>query len=81
MIIPESAKMSIDLCGLSNSGNRDKLKPEKYLTEYKLPSSVSNFAPDFIPAMTSDAPAEIAGGCLEARWCAGFEPYQGEPKT
>lgn len=33
----------------------------KYLTEYKLPSSVSNFAPDFIPAMTADAPAEIAG--------------------
>ena len=33
----------------------------KYLTEYKLPSSVSNFAPDFIPAMTTDAPAEIAG--------------------
>jgi len=33
----------------------------KYLTEYKLPSSVSNFAPDFIPAMTLDAPAEIAG--------------------
>jgi len=34
---------------------------EKYLKEYKLPSSVSNFAPDFIPAMTADAPAEIAG--------------------
>lgn len=34
---------------------------DKYLTEYKLPSSVSNFAPDFIPSMTADAPNEIAG--------------------
>ena len=33
----------------------------KYLTEFQLPSSVSNFAPDFIPAMTDVAPAEIAG--------------------
>jgi pyruvate-ferredoxin/flavodoxin oxidoreductase len=33
----------------------------EFLHEYKLPSSVSNFAPDFIPAMTLDAPAEIAG--------------------
>lgn len=33
----------------------------EFLTEYKLPSSVSNFAPDFVPAMTADAPAEIAG--------------------
>ncbi|MFQ6739514.1 MAG: pyruvate:ferredoxin (flavodoxin) oxidoreductase [Alphaproteobacteria bacterium] len=32
-----------------------------YLVQYKLPSSVSNFAPDFVPAMTADAPAEIAG--------------------
>ncbi|MDE6250349.1 MAG: pyruvate:ferredoxin (flavodoxin) oxidoreductase [Alphaproteobacteria bacterium] len=32
-----------------------------FLTEYKLPSSVGSFAPDFVPAMTSDAPAEIAG--------------------
>lgn len=32
-----------------------------YLHQYTLPSSVSNFAPDFIPAMTADAPAEIAG--------------------
>ena len=33
----------------------------KYLTEYKLPSRVAKSAPDFIPAMTSAAPAEIAG--------------------
>ncbi|MCQ2599423.1 MAG: pyruvate:ferredoxin (flavodoxin) oxidoreductase [Alphaproteobacteria bacterium] len=33
----------------------------EYLHEYKMPSSVSNFAPDFVPAMTSDAPTEIAG--------------------
>ncbi len=33
----------------------------KHLTEYKLPSSVSGFAPEFIPAMTENAPAEIAG--------------------
>ncbi|MDR1071577.1 MAG: 2-oxoacid:acceptor oxidoreductase family protein [Rickettsiales bacterium] len=32
-----------------------------YLSEYDLPSSPSNFAPDFIPAMTPDAPVEIAG--------------------
>lgn len=32
-----------------------------FLTEYKLPSSVAPFAPDFVPAMTVDAPAEIAG--------------------
>jgi pyruvate-ferredoxin/flavodoxin oxidoreductase len=32
-----------------------------FLTEYKMPSSPSNFAPDFIPAMTLDAPVEIAG--------------------
>lgn len=32
-----------------------------YLHQFTLPSSVSNFAPDFIPAMTPDAPAEIAG--------------------
>ncbi len=32
-----------------------------YLTKYKLPSSVSSFAGDFVPAMTSDAPVEIAG--------------------
>ena len=36
-------------------------KAGEYLKEYKLPSSVSNFAPDFVPAMTADAPAEIAG--------------------
>ena len=34
---------------------------EKYLTEYKLPGTVSDLAPDFIPAMTLDTPAEIAG--------------------
>ena len=33
----------------------------KYLVKYNMPSSVSNFAPDFVPAMTLDAPAEIAG--------------------
>ena len=32
-----------------------------YLKKYTLPSSVSSFAPDFTPAMTNDAPAEIAG--------------------
>ncbi len=36
-------------------------KAAEYLHEYKLPSSVSNFAPDFVPAMTLDTPAEIAG--------------------
>ena len=36
-------------------------KAESYLKKYIFPSSVSEFAPDFIPAMTSDAPAEIAG--------------------
>ncbi len=36
-------------------------KAASYLHEYTLPSSVSNFAPDFVPAMTSDAPASIAG--------------------
>lgn len=36
-------------------------KASEYLHQYTLPSSVSNFAPDFTPAMTSDAPAEIAG--------------------
>jgi len=34
---------------------------ESYLNKYNLPSSVSEFAPDFIPAMTLDTPAEIAG--------------------
>ena len=34
---------------------------ESYLKKYNLPSSISELAPDFIPAMTSDAPAEIAG--------------------
>lgn len=33
----------------------------EFLQEYKLPSSVSNFAPDFIPAMTLDTPSGIAG--------------------
>ena len=36
-------------------------KASEYLYEYQLPSSVSNFAPDFVPSMTADAPAEIAG--------------------
>jgi len=34
---------------------------ESYLQKYDLPSSVSELAPDFIPAMTLDTPAEIAG--------------------
>ena len=33
----------------------------EYLRKYDVPSSISNFAPDFIPAMTLDTPAEIAG--------------------
>lgn len=33
----------------------------EYLHQYTLPSSVSNFAPDFVPSMTADAPAKIAG--------------------
>ena len=36
-------------------------KAAEYLHEYQLPSSISNFAPDFVPAMTADAPTEIAG--------------------
>lgn len=36
-------------------------KAESYLKKYNLPSSVSEFAPDFIPAMTLDTPSEIAG--------------------
>ena len=36
-------------------------KAADYLHQYKLPSSVSNFAPDFIPAMSADTPVEIAG--------------------
>lgn len=34
---------------------------ESYLRKYDLPSGVSEFAPDFVPAMTMDAPSEIAG--------------------
>ena len=33
----------------------------EYLKHFDLPSSVSNFAPDFVPAMTADAPNVIAG--------------------
>ncbi len=33
----------------------------KYLKHFDMPSSVSNFAPDFVPAMTADAPTVIAG--------------------
>ncbi|MDR0319746.1 MAG: pyruvate:ferredoxin (flavodoxin) oxidoreductase [Rickettsiales bacterium] len=33
----------------------------EFLHEYKMPSSPSNFAPDWIPAMTKDAPFEVAG--------------------
>ncbi|MBO5662906.1 MAG: 2-oxoacid:acceptor oxidoreductase family protein, partial [Alphaproteobacteria bacterium] len=36
-------------------------KAAEYLHKYNVPSSISNFAPDFIPAMTLDTPAEIAG--------------------
>ena len=36
-------------------------KAAQYLQKFDMPSSVSNFAPDFVPAMTLDAPAEIAG--------------------
>ena len=36
-------------------------KAESYLQKYDFPSSVSELAPDFIPAMVSAAPAEIAG--------------------
>ena len=36
-------------------------KASEYLRQYTLPSSVSNFAPDFVPAMTPDTPAIIAG--------------------
>ncbi len=36
-------------------------KASEYLQHYKLPSSVSGFAPDFVPAMTLDTPAHIAG--------------------
>lgn len=36
-------------------------KAESYLKKYNFPSSVSEFAPDFIPAMTAEAPSEIAG--------------------
>ena len=32
-----------------------------YLKKFDMPSSVSNFAPDFVPAMTADAPTVIAG--------------------
>ena len=36
-------------------------RAESYLQKYNLPSSVSELAPDFIPAMTLNTPAEIAG--------------------
>lgn len=36
-------------------------KASQYLHQYMLPSSVSSFAPDFVPAMTKDTPVEIAG--------------------
>ncbi len=36
-------------------------KAAEYLHKYDMPSSVSNFAPDFVPAMTLDTPAYIAG--------------------
>ena len=33
----------------------------EFLHKFDMPSSVSNFAPDFVPAMTLDTPSEIAG--------------------
>ena len=36
-------------------------KAGEYLCKFDLPSSVSNFAPDFVPAMTLNTPSEIAG--------------------
>ncbi len=36
-------------------------KAESYLKKFVLPSSVSEFAPDFIPSMVPETPAEIAG--------------------
>ncbi len=36
-------------------------RASEFLTHFDLPSSVSNFAPDFVPAMTVDAPTEVAG--------------------
>lgn len=36
-------------------------RASEFLHHFDLPSSVSNFAPDFVPAMTADAPATIAG--------------------
>ena len=36
-------------------------RASEFLSEYKLPSSPSNFAPDFIPAMAPNAPMRVAG--------------------
>nr|MBQ0091230.1 pyruvate:ferredoxin (flavodoxin) oxidoreductase [Candidatus Enterousia merdequi] len=36
-------------------------RAESYLKKYNLPSSISELAPDFIPAMTKDTPSLIAG--------------------
>ena len=36
-------------------------KASDYLVKYNMPSSVSNFAPDFVPAMVAETPVEIAG--------------------
>ncbi len=36
-------------------------RASEFLQKFTLPSSVSNFAPDFIPAMTLDTPVHIAG--------------------
>ena len=36
-------------------------RAESYLHKYNFPSSVSELAPDFIPAMVNDTPTEIAG--------------------
>jgi pyruvate-ferredoxin/flavodoxin oxidoreductase len=36
-------------------------RASEFLHEFDLPSSPSNFAPDFLPAMTADTPAAIAG--------------------
>ncbi|MDR2413148.1 MAG: pyruvate:ferredoxin (flavodoxin) oxidoreductase [Rickettsiales bacterium] len=45
----------------------------EFLHEFKLPSGPSNFAPDFMPAMTADAPVAIAGILGEAAAMRGDE--------
>ena len=45
----------------------------EFLYEYTLPSSPSNFAPDWLPAMTADAPVCIAGTLGEIAAMRGDE--------